>query len=109
MKEIDTIILTPDGMKNYIDKLVEKKGIKAFVLSYCLDGTAYAPSKKVDLFRIPVAVRNVFKNNTSGVGVVMNRGAYLVGIEDIDLLNDETRKIHEGNIERREEKDGPTG
>ena len=81
-------IVSPEVMKEWIDNLVEKQGVKAFVLSTDMHGTASLPSKKVPLYRIPMCVgENVFRN--LNLSRVMHGSRMVLPIVDLEWLSDE--------------------
>ena len=80
-------VLTPERLKQEIDHLVEKRGIKLFVIETGKRGTAFAPSKKVDVYRIPCTLPEIFKDR-SNLGAAL-KGMYLLGIENPEMLNEE--------------------
>jgi hypothetical protein len=95
-------IYTPETLKKEIDKLVKDRGFKFFLLSSELHGTAFAPSKKVPAYRIPVAVPNIFVPNKFGLGGVM-KGFYMLGLTDPAVLDEESQKVCQEALKREEE------
>jgi hypothetical protein len=95
-------IYTPETLKNEIDKLAKDKGFKFFLLSSELHGTAFAPSKKVPSYRIPVAVPNVFTENKFGLGGAM-KGFYMLGITDPAVFDEEAQKVCQEALKREAE------
>jgi hypothetical protein len=88
-------VITPENLKKTIDEMVEKEGVKAFCLSTDKHGTALAPSKKIPLYRIPVAFAEKFfaKSNLSkAMG-----GMYLVPISDLSIFSDDAKDAYEKN------------
>jgi len=83
------VVLTPEGMKRFIDSLVEKEGIKAFVISADLHGSLLSPSKKNRFYKIPGCIpTSVFK--TEGVSNLIFGGttSTLFFTERLDILSD---------------------
>ena len=61
-------IVTPEGLKDWIDSMVQK-GAKAFVVSTSKDGLATIPSKRVHLYRIPCSIHeSMFRSEERRVG-----------------------------------------
>lgn len=99
--------MTPETLKKEIDLLVEKKGYKFFIISSMKHGTAYAPSKSVPLYRIPVAIPNPFSEDR-GIGVMMN-GFHFVGFTDESILNKESLEEYYKAVEREKLESGENG
>jgi hypothetical protein len=95
---------TPEQMKEEIDLLSKQHGFKFFVVASNLHGTAHAPSKKVNSWRVPVAVPNVFAEGKMSLGEAM-KGFYFIGVTDIDVLADDCRKVVEADL-KTQAKDG---
>lgn len=83
-------VVTPEVLKDWVDSRVEKYGVKAFVLSDEKDGTAHAPSKKVNLYRIPCAVYGDAFNDVN-LGRVLNGSRLVLPITDLSWLSQESR------------------
>ena len=90
-------IITP---KNLIDTITEyeKRGVKAYILSTEMLGDAYAPSKKVNMYRIPVAIDEKFLK-ISNLSKMLT-GLYIVPIENIAILSDIAQEAYEKNLSR---------
>jgi len=90
-------IITPENLKQTIDAFVKKEGTKAFILSTEKHGDALAPSKKLNLFRIPVAVHGDFLKIPNMGLIKMMHGLYLIPVKDIEDLSDIAREAYEQN------------
>jgi len=88
---------TPEQFKEEIDLLAKQRGFKFFVITSNLHGTAHAPSKKVNSWRIPVAVPNVFAEGKMSLGAAM-KGFYFIGVNSLDVLDDESKKAVENDL-----------
>lgn len=88
---------TPEQFKEQIDYLAKKKGFKFFVITSDLHGVAHAPSKKVNLWRVPVAISNVFAEGKMSIWAAM-KGFYFIGVSDIDVLDEEAKKSCEEDV-----------
>lgn len=84
-------IVTPKKLKEAIDVFAEVHGVKAFVFSDHLHGNAYAPSKKIRGYRIPMALpEDVFKD--VNLSRVLNASHLLVAVSDLNDLGEEALK-----------------
>lgn len=92
-------LYTPEQFKEEIDMLAKAKGFKFFVISSHLNGNAYAPSKKNPNYRIPAAIPDVFAEGKMSLGKA-TMGFYFIGVPDIDVLNDESRKQCEEDMRK---------
>jgi hypothetical protein len=97
---VTTQIITAENLKKTIDALV-KEGAQAFVLSTDKHGDAHAPSKKVNLYRIPCAVDGeVFeKSNLSAIFY----GLYIVPVKNIGDFSELAKTAYNKNLEREKD------
>lgn len=95
-----TQIITAENLKKTIDAFV-KEGAQAFILSTDKDGEARAPSKKVNLYRIPCAVGGgVFeKSNLSAIFY----GLYIVPVRNIDDFSELAKTAYDRNVGREKD------
>lgn len=91
-------VITAENLKKTIDAFVEKEGAKAFLLSTEMHGNAIAPSKKIPLYRIPVAMAEDFFDRSRLE--LATKGMYIVPISDLDVLSKDAKEAYEKNKER---------
>jgi hypothetical protein len=93
-----TQLFTTENFKRYIDSL-EKDGVVAFAVSDDLDGAAYAPSKKVNLYRVPSAIAGNLLTE-SNLSFVTNNSRLIIAIKDISMLSPQAFKSYTENVEK---------
>jgi hypothetical protein len=92
--------MTPENFKKWIDSVIEEQGVKAFIVSGDKHGTALAPSKKCDLYRIPLAVTGTIFNE-SNLGYIVEGVVAVLTINNLDLLSESARKAYNENKKRK--------
>lgn len=97
-------VITPENLKKTIDAFVEKKGVKAFLLSNEVIGNASAPSKNKEYYSIPVAVAGDFFVR-SNLGKAM-KGIYLIPIDDLSMLSPVAKEAYDANCNEHAESKG---
>jgi len=95
-------IFTPEVLKDQIDKLAKDKGFKFFIMSSEKDGTALAPSKKKQFYRLPIMMPDDYVEGKMNLNMML-RGHYLIGMTDPSVLNEEAFKEYEKAVEREKE------
>jgi hypothetical protein len=95
-------IYTPEILKKEIDAMVEKHGYQFFLLSSSRDGAAYAPSDRKPMYRIPVAVPDVFAPGRMNMPKA-NIGFYMMGISDASVFDENGQKECDKAIQRRKD------
>ena len=83
-------LYTPERLKQEIDRLVETRGIKIFVLSSDLHGKASAPSRAIPAYRIPCAIPEEAIKKGIGIAPVM-QGFFMLTLKDDALLSEEAK------------------